>query len=255
MNRVVMYSGGIGSWAAAKRVSEKHGTESLTLLFCDTRSEHPDTYRFLRESAQNVGGELVEIADGRTIWEVFRDKRFLGNARIDPCSRILKRELADRWLQEHRDSADTVIYVGLDWSEEHRLTRLQERRHPWCYEAPLCQRPYLTKRDLHEWAEREGLRKQTLYEIGAAHANCGGGCVKMGVGGFARLLRALPETYREWEENEERLRQQLGDVAILRDRTGGETKPLPLRVLRERIEAGYQPDLFSIGGCGCFTDE
>ena len=95
---------------------------------------------------------------------------------------------------------------------------------------------------------------QRLYQLGASHANCGGGCIKMGQGGFARLLRSMPERFREWEENEERLRAQLGDVAILRDRTGGQTRPLPLRVLRERIEAGYRPDLFSIGGCGCFID-
>jgi hypothetical protein len=252
---VVMYSGGIGSWAAAKRVAEQHGTERLTLLFTDTKTEHPDTYRFLRESAANVGGELVEIADGRTIWEVFRDERFLGNTRADPCSRILKRELADRWLAEHRTPEDTRVYVGIDWSEIHRWERLAERKKPWVYLAPLCKPPYLLKADMHEWAEREGLRQQELYRQGAFHANCGGGCVKMGQGGFARLLHSIPETFRAWEENEEALRALLGDISILRDRTGGDTKPLTLRALRERIEAGYQPDLFAIGGCGCFVDE
>lgn len=250
-----MYSGGIGSWAAAKRVAAEHGTESLTLLFTDTRTEHPDTYRFLRESAANVGGELVEIADGRTIWEVFRDKRFLGNSRVDPCSRILKRELADRWLVEHCEPAGTRVYVGIDWSESHRWERLAARKLPWVYLAPLCDPPYLTKPQMHQWADREGLTRQALYELGAAHANCGGGCVKMGMGGFARLLQSMPETFHEWEENEQSLRDLLGDVSILRSRVGGEAKPLTLRALRERIEAGYQPDLFDIGGCGCFVDE
>lgn len=252
---VVMYSGGIGSWAAAKRVAAAHGTENLKLLFTDTKTEHPDTYRFLRESAANVGGELIEIAEGRTIWEVFHDERYLGNTRADPCSRILKREMADRWLAAHCTPERTQIYVGIDWSEIHRWERLAERRKPWVYLAPLCEPPYLTKTQMHQWAEREGLQRQLLYQIGASHANCGGGCVKMGIGGFTRLLRALPETYAEWEANEEALRAQLGDVSILRDRTGGEVRPLPLRQLRERIEQGYQPDLFAIGGCGCFVDD
>lgn len=250
-----MYSGGIGSWAAAKRVAAEHSTDDLTLLFTDTKTEHPDTYRFLRESAANVGGELVEIADGRTIWEVFRDERYLGNTRVDPCSRVLKREMAEKWLKANCTPEETLIYVGIDWSEGHRYERLAERWRPWVYLAPLLQSPYLTKIQMHQWAESEGLRRQMLYEQHAAHANCGGCCVKMGMGGFARALAANPETYHEWERQEQTLRDLLGDVSILRDRSGGETKPLTLRVLRERIEAGYQPDLFAIGGCGCFVDD
>ena len=253
--RVVFFSGGIGSWAAAKRVAEQHGTEGLTLLFTDTRTEHPDTYRFLREAAANVGGQLVEIADGRNIWQVFRDVRMLGNARVDPCSRILKRDLSRTWLEPNRSPEDTTLYVGVDWTEQHRWERMRERWLPWRVEAPLCDRPLLDKTDMHEWAKREGLRKQYLYENGSPHANCGGGCVKMGQGGFARLYQTAPHTFAEWERNEAALREQLGDVAILRDRTGGHTRPMPLSELRERIEARGTLDMFDIGGCGCFVDD
>lgn len=254
MNRVVMFSGGEGSWAAAKRVAERHGTENLTLLFCDTKTEDADTYRFMREAAANVGGQLVEIADGRTIWEVFRDERFLGNSRVDPCSKILKRQLADRWIAERFTPESVVMYVGIDFMEEHRFTRLAERKKPWVYEAPLCEPPYLDKNDRHAWAEREGLKKQRLYQLGMPHANCGGGCVKMGMGGFARLLAADPCRFAEWEAGENGLRELLGDVSILRDRAGGDTAPLTLGQLRERIESGDQVDLFEIGGCGCFVE-
>lgn len=254
MRHVVMLSGGVGSWAAAKRVAQRHGTENLTLLFADTRIEDADTYRFLREGASNVGGELVEIADGRTIWDVFREQRFLGTARVDLCSRILKRELCDRWLKKNCDPSDTTVYVGIDWTEIHRFERMAPRKLPWTYEAPLCDPPLLSKDDLHAWAEREGLRKQRLYVLGMPHANCGGGCVKMGIGGFTRLLKADPDRFAEWEANEESLRALLGDVAILRDRTGGTTTPLPLKALREKLESGGQVDMFDIGGCGCMID-
>lgn len=254
VSHVVMYSGGVSSWAAAKRVASAYGTERLTLLFADTKVEHPDTYRFMRESAVNVGGQLVEIADGRTIWEVFRDERFLGNSRVDPCSRVLKRDLLDRWVADRFTPESVVLYVGLDWTEPHRVERLKDRRAPWRIEAPLTQPPYLLKTDLHQWAAREGLAQQYLYRVGAAHANCGGGCIKMGIGGFARLLAADPATYAEWERNEESLRQQLGDVTILKDRSGGETSTLSLKDLRERVEAGQQVDLFDIGGCDCLGE-
>jgi hypothetical protein len=42
-------------------------------------------------------------------------------------------------------------------------------------------------------------------------------------------------------------------VAILSDVVDGTKRPLTLTTLRERIEAGQQPDMFDIGGCGCFV--
>lgn len=254
LKRVVMFSGGVGSWAAAKRVAERHGTENLTLLFTDTLIEDPDLYRFLLEAASNVGGELVRLAEGRTVWEVFRDEKFLGNHRIDPCSKILKRQVADRWLATNCDPASTVVYVGIDWTEEHRFTRLRNRRRPWVYEAPLCEPPYLRKDQVFASLAVEGIEAPRLYRLGFAHNNCGGGCVKAGIGHFALLHRTLPEVFSEWERNEAALREQLGDVSILTDRRGGTRKPLPLSTLRRRLECGEQVDMFEIGGCGCFVD-
>ena len=249
-----MFSGGIGSWSAARRVKERKYVEDMTLLFADTLIEHPDTYRFLNEAAADIGCEFVRIADGRTPWQVFRDVKFLGNSQADPCSRILKRDLLDKWIAANCDVDSTTVYIGIDWTEEHRYTRLRERKLPWKYEAPLCDPPYITKADAHDMASAAGIRKQTLYELGAPHANCGGACIKMGHGGFARLLKYAPDTYAEWERNEAELRNQLGDVAILRDRSGGDTRPITLSDFRARLEAGGQVDMFDIGGCGCAID-
>ena len=255
---VVMCSGGIGSWAAGKRIAERRGTENLILLFCDTLIEDPDLYRFLDEAAANIGGKLVKIADGRTPWQVFRDERFLGNSSVDPCSKILKRQLSDRWLRENCDPANTVCYVGIDWTERHRFTRLRDLRDAqgWRYEAPMCEPPYMLKPDMLAWARREGLRPSRAYAQGFSHDNCGGGCIKAGQGAFALLLRERPQVFAEWEDKEAEMRAFLGaDVSILTDRSGdGKKKPLTLRALRERIQQGRQVDLFDIGGCGCFSD-
>src|SRR5688572_15760444 len=117
---VVMFSGGLGSWAAAKRVATRYGTKNLTLLFCDTLIEDEDLYRFIGEAAENVGAPLIRVADGRTPWQVYKDERFLGNARIDPCSRVLKREPAARWLNDNCAPKSTIIHLGIDWTESHR---------------------------------------------------------------------------------------------------------------------------------------
>jgi hypothetical protein len=257
MDRVVMFSGGVTSWAAAKRVAAQHGTDRLTLLFCDTRCEDPDLYRFLKQAAANVGGELVRLCEGRTIWEVFRDERYLGNSRVDPCSKILKRQMADRWLAANRSPESTVVYVGMDWTEVNRFERLRELRMPWVYEAPLCAPPYLCKADLFDALKREGIEVPRLYRLGFSHNNCGGGCVKAGIGHFTHLHRTLPEVFSSWEANEQALREYLGreDISILRDRAGGTPAPLTLAELRRRLESGAATDQYEIGGCGCFVDE
>jgi hypothetical protein len=67
----------------------------------------------------------------------------------------------------------------------------------------------------------------------------------------------MPERFAVWEEREQEMREFLGkDVAILRDRSNKQSRPLTLRELRERHEANssdIDPD--DIGGCGCFVDE
>jgi len=82
---VVQFSGGIGSWATAMRVAQRHGTDGLVLLAADTKVEDPDLWRFVADSAAHLGVEPVVVADGRTPWEVFAAHRFLGNSRVAPC--------------------------------------------------------------------------------------------------------------------------------------------------------------------------
>ena len=50
----------------------------------------------------------------------------------------------------------------------------------------------------------------------------------VGVGHFTRAIHRLPAVFAEWERNEQAMRDYLerDDIAILRDRSGDETKPL-----------------------------
>jgi 3'-phosphoadenosine 5'-phosphosulfate sulfotransferase (PAPS reductase)/FAD synthetase len=246
---VVMYSGGVGSWAAAKRLPA--GADA-TLLFADTRIEDEDTYRFLRQSAANTGHPLVEIQDGRTPWEVFKDKRWIGNSRIAQCSHLLKQVPARAWMDEH--GAGATVVVGIDWSEAHRLEAITKHWAPFPVIAPLCDPPYLSKRDLIDWAKREGIPEQRLYGMGFAHANCGGFCVRAGVGHFANLYRQMPERYRHHEDQEQALREFLDkDQAILSRVRDDVKQPLTLRQLRHELEQEKQVDMLDLGGCGCWV--
>src|SRR4029077_5334540 len=105
------------------------------------------------------------------------------------CSRILKRDPADAWLAEHCVPATTTVYIGIDWTEAHRFdsgagrgARNRYARLGWRCEAPLCEPPYLTKQDLFVALRAAGIRRPRLYDEGFAHNNCGGFCVKAGLG-------------------------------------------------------------------------
>ncbi len=251
-----MFSGGKGSWAAGRRAIKKYGADNTTLLFADTLVEDVDTYRFLHEAAENLGAPLIQVSDGRTPFQVFKDDRFLGNARLANCSKFLKQKPCRTWLEANAPE-DAVVVVGIDWTEEHRLPAIQAGWKPWRVWAPMTDGPYLDSQQVFDMLRAEGLRPPRDYELGLPHANCGAqGCVRGGQAYWQALLRGRRDVYLQTEREEQELRDYLEkDVAMLKDRTNGQSTPLTLREFRERVEA--QPDLFDRdewGGCGCFTE-
>lgn len=75
MKHVVFFSGGLGSWATAKRVIAEYGTDDVLLLFTDTFIEDKDLYRFIIETSGEMFG--VDVSDltekARYIPEVHQD--------------------------------------------------------------------------------------------------------------------------------------------------------------------------------------
>lgn len=118
--------------------------------------------------------------------------------------------------------------------------------------------PYTDKLGMLGVMRSRGLEPSDSYEDGFAHDNCGGFCVKQGHRGFINLLMKRPEVFAYHERKEQEFIQLVGKpVAILRDRTGGKTKPLTLQALRERVEARRLEELnFGDEGhtCGCAID-
>jgi hypothetical protein len=264
VRHVVMFSGGIGSWMTAKRVIDVAGADQVTLLFSDVKgfTENPhigedeDTYRFIDEAAALLGAKLVKLVDGRDIWQVFRDRRFLGNSRIAPCSHELKQKPAKAWIWENCDPENTVIHVGIDWSETHRMEAVARGYHPYKVAAPLTVEPFLTKKQMIAEAEKLGLKAPRLYEFGFKHNNCGGGCVRAGQAQFKLLLETMPERFAEWERQEQKMQDFLGtEVTILSKTRNGKKEPLSLRELRQIAQE--QPTLIDMTdegvSCNCVS--
>lgn len=245
MNRVIQFSGGLGSFGAALAVAEKHGTRDLTLLIADTRAEDDDLWRFADDTSQLLGVPLTKVADGRDPWQLFRDKRFLGNDRVAPCTKYLKQIPCRKWMTEHAPVGDSIVYIGIEKTarDRARIPAIARNWKPWRAEFPLCNKwmPELdkdtSKKQLMDLARWYGIEPPRLYSLGFEHNNCGGSCVRAGQKQWKLLLDVLPERFAEAEHQEASLRELLGDVTILRERRQGIAYALPLSRLRRRHEA------------------
>lgn len=258
MKHIVSFSGGMGSYMAAKRVVEQYGADNTLLVFTDTKTEDEDLYRFVNDTVADLGAELVYLADGRNVWDVFFDKGYMGAMQFAYCTQILKQKVFREWLEQHYQPHECIVYLGIDWSEEHRFQRAIKHWLPYTVKAPMCDEPFLSKGDMFETLGGRGIELPRLYKLGFEHNNCGGFCVKAGHGHFKNLLEKMPERYAYHEAKEQQFRDHFQkDVAILRDRKAGTTKPLTLKDFRERIES-QEPaqqltlELDDIGGCGCY---
>jgi hypothetical protein len=257
MKHVVQFSTGAGSAEVAYRVVNEYGNDDVYLLTADTRVEDDDNWRFSLEVVDDLNlprENWIILADGRTPMQVGRALKCVPNNRMAVCSRVLKRELLRAWIVENCDPTVDVIYLGFDWTEPERHERSVPHWQPYRIESPLLHPPYIGKPELlATFREVRGIEPPRLYSWGAAHANCGGACVRGGQASWELLLRKNRNRYLDWEAEEELSREVLDkDVSILRDRAGGTSTPLTLRAFRERIED--QPALFDPddwGACGC----
>jgi hypothetical protein len=232
----------------------------------------------LAKDAREVIPRLVWVAEGRTPWDVFKDVRFIGNSRVDPCSRVLKRDFLRAWVEENCDPAETILYFGLDANEGHRLKAVRERHNPhwaflrllsyllftesniyfvpptravWRCEAPMVD-AFVFKEQARAALDATGVRRSRSYDLGMSHDNCSGCCVKAGQGQWARTLARRPEAYAYAEAEEQQTKRLIGrdDIGVMKDyKTGRATD---LKTFREGVESGgFQVDMFEIGGCGC----
>jgi 3'-phosphoadenosine 5'-phosphosulfate sulfotransferase (PAPS reductase)/FAD synthetase len=255
IKHIVLYSGGIGSWATTRLLLQKVKPHNIIPVFCDVLAEDPDLYRFINETIDRFGLKLITLTDGRTPWQLFKQQKFIGNARVDICSRMLKREPFTKWLKENFKPSECYLYIGIDWSEIHRFEQARDLWLPYRVRCPLYDPPWYSKDRVFSWLAEDGIKAPKLYRLGFTHNNCSGFCIKAGQGHFAKLLKVLPDRFAEFEREEQEAREIIGsDVAVLSQMRGGKRKPLTLSKLREQLQAGSsEVDLGEIGGCGCFS--
>lgn len=259
MKYIVSVSGGLASAHAWKRCLDAFGERSVVPVFADTKTEDDDLYRFLDELEDAFKQEIVRLKDGRDVWQVFFDEGMMGNSQVDLCSRILKRDLIWGYIKQHWEPGECCVVIGYGPEEPNRWAGFAANALPYSTLAPMCKKPHLGRQQMENICRDEwGIEIPNLYKERFHHNNCGGACIKGGHGAWAHLLQNRPETFRMWEENEERFRRETGkDVAILRSRRGGKAMPLPLSKFREAIwEKDPLLELMDWGSaCDCMGTE
>lgn len=260
MKHIVMLSGGMGSAITAKMVVEDVGATNVILLFADVLAEDADLYRFNREFSQYVGIPITTICEGRTPWQTQVDAKYGTNSRVDPCSRMLKREFMDAWVEGNFKPWECICYVGIDATESHRIERLEIGKLPWVYRAPMVERGLMLT-DAHKVATCRswGIEPPRLYLMGFKHNNCGGACPKAGLAQWKLLWETMPERYLGHEYQQRQLLKAVPNARpFLRKIEGKVKRYLWLWEYREEYLEGGKPlspmDAYDWGGCGCAVD-
>ncbi len=265
MKRIVNFSGGLCSYWSAEREIETFGKDNVRLLFADTLIEDDDLCDFNRRAEDKLGIEITRVSVGLSPWALFRKEHLIANNGAPICSIRLKREPLNRWMEEHYEldynqhnflKKAAVVVLGFDWTEMHRISDFQAEHPTWLVSAPMTDAPFWDKCKMLTEARKLGFKSPKLYELGFPHNNCGGACVRAGISHFVHLLKVLPLVYAKWEQDEQEtiayfITLGITPLSILRDRRGGKTQMLTLKMLRERVEAGEEFDKYDWGGCGC----
>jgi len=261
---LVSIGGGVSSTLELPlHVIDKYGADNTDFVICALRGESPDLWRMVDWLEQRTGKHVYRVAwqpvaqhihyglkakywidaptwGYRDIWDVFNRVGIMGNSRLDPCSRVLKRETMRDFVRNHYNTERLVMHVGITHDEIDRMLNI---RRNWAklgvdVRAELADTP--RQGTSAERAERILGWVPFVYSWGASHNNCGGFCVKAGHQHMARLLYYDPDTFAYHEAQEARFRALHNtDAAIMRDVKvrGGvrHTKPLPLSEFRERM--------------------
>lgn len=253
MNYIVSLSGGVASAVAAERAIKRYGRDRVTLWMADTNWEDADLWRFVFDCCVWWQIPPIIYRDGRTPLEVAEHEQIIPNQKHAPCSRTLKIRPFVKFLKAHPKPVTALL--GLDWKEPHRMEA--PRKNYETIEGVTVDYPLLWKpieyRPYQEVVREWGIDPPRLYAMGFNHNNCGGRCVKQGIGEWIRLRHHFPSRFDEvklWEQLQRAKGGARATYGIIRDRTGGDVKSMTLAELDNR-EIDDRPSTDDMFGCMC----
>lgn len=264
MKYIISISGGAGSTIAMHKTIElmlfKRSLDDIEFLFADTNTEDESLYRLLNR-IQKIKKINWLDNDGQTIFDVF-DKHGIIRTPQGHCkaSLELKQKPSLLWIKNNYNPKQCIIISGLDWTEKDRIKRFQDRWYPYKTYHPLASKKNRRSScDIIGELYSLGYPKQTLYEKGYVHNNCGGTCVLAGLAQWAGVRKDFPDRFnaaKDWEKqfNEKRKAKGQEEYSILKDQRKGTENTLTLEEFEKRLDKNDIKINDFRSGCNCYLN-
>ena len=99
---------------------------------------------------------------------------------------MLKKAVRKKWENEHLQYQLTYVW-GMDLNEKHRARQMVQNFPEFKHKFPLI-REKMSKQDCHAFADRLGIKRPVMYDMGYNNNNCIG-CVKGGMGYWNKIRK------------------------------------------------------------------
>ena len=193
--KVCWFSCGISSFVAcylAKDIDR--------IIYTHIENQHPDSLRFLHDCEQILGCEIeiLQSEKYKSVDDVIEKTKCINTAYGAPCTKWLKKQVRKDWERENWEH-HTYVW-GYDTDEKRRADRVMDTMTDFEHEFPLIEHG-LSKKECHGIAEKLGLKRPKMYDLGYPNNNCIG-CVKGGMGYWNKIRIDFPEVFERRAKQE-----------------------------------------------------
>lgn len=170
------------------------------IIYTHVTNQHPDSLRFLHDCERLLGRKIkiLQSEQYASVDDVIERTRCINTAYGAPCTDRLKKRVRMEW---ERKNPDHHIYVwGYDVDEQGRADGVVKAMSDYDHEFPLIEHG-LTKAECHGIADKLGLKRPVMYDMGYKNNNCIG-CVKGGMGYWNKIRKDFPEVFERRAKQE-----------------------------------------------------
>ena len=243
MERIIAWwSGGIASAVACKLALNEYSEKfNVEIVFIDTKNEHDDTYRFLKDCESAYGQQIKTIYSDKwdSVEQVWRTRKSLNISMGATCSAEIKKRTRVQYQDKENDFAQ--IFGFDDSKTEQKRARNMLKNYPEINPLfPLIDQKY-SKQDCIAEIGRWGVTIPETYLNGFQNNNCfKTGCVQGGIGYWQKIQREYPDKFSYMANIEREISADKGEpVTICKDQAGGKKELLFLEPNPQFPEIGH----------------
>lgn len=170
------------------------------IIYTHVADQHPDSLRFLYDCEKLLGRKIKMIQSDKyaDVNDVIEKTRYINGAYGAACTKWLKKQVRKDWEKEN-PGFHTYVW-GYDVNEKHRADAIIETLSDYDHEFPLIEQG-LTKAECHGIADKLGLKRPVMYDLGYPNNNCIG-CVKGGMGYWNKIRVDFPVVFERRAKQE-----------------------------------------------------